>query len=132
MRKQTIIPLGMEPYYEHYHFSPAVKVGDTVWVSGQTGMKPTGEVPASLEEQAVLALECLKYVLEAAGATLDDVVELSTFHVDFPNGAETIMAVKDRYFTAGYPAWTAVGVTTLAVPGLLLEVKAVAVIGSGK
>jgi len=132
MSKQVIIPKGFEPYYEHYHFGPAVKVGETVWVSGQTGLTATGEVPASLEEQTELAFQSLKYVLEAAGATLDDIVELNTFHVDFPNGADTFMAVKDKYLTKDYPAWTAVGVTSLALPGLLVEIKATAVVGSGK
>jgi enamine deaminase RidA (YjgF/YER057c/UK114 family) len=132
MTKQIIIPAGMEPYYEHYHFAPAIKVGNTVWVSGQTGMKANGDVPESLEDQLHLAFQSLKYVLEAAGATLDDIVDLTTFHIDFPNGTEKIMEVKNEYLTKNYPAWTAVGVSSLAVPGLLVELKVVAVIGANK
>ena len=131
MKKEAIIPEGMQAYYDHYHFAPAIKVGNTVYVSGQTGLTETGEVPATLEEQTHRTFQSLKYVLEAAGCTLDDVVELQSFHVDFPNGAEAIMAIKAEYFTKNYPAWTAVGVTSLAMPGLLVEFKAIAVVGSG-
>ena len=131
MKKEAIVPERMKANYERYHYAPAVKVGNTLWVSGQVGISDTGEIPASLEEQAHIAFQRLQYVLEAAGATIDDVVELVTYHVDFPNGAQVITAVKDQYMKRNYPAWTGIGVTSLLLPGLLLEIKAVAVIGSG-
>jgi enamine deaminase RidA (YjgF/YER057c/UK114 family) len=64
-----------------------------------------------------------------AGATLDDVVDLVTYHLtmdDLPIFAR----VKSEFFPANFPAWTVVGVTALALPELLIEVKATAVIGS--
>ncbi|MFH9424217.1 Rid family hydrolase [Streptomyces sp. NPDC017529] len=70
-------------------------------------------------------------VLEAAGASLDDIVELTTFHTDLRGDAEAFSRVKDEYITAPYPSWTAVGVTQLALPELLVEICAVAVAGSG-
>jgi enamine deaminase RidA (YjgF/YER057c/UK114 family) len=132
MKKELIVPQRMKSSYDRYHFAPAVKVGDTVWVSGQAGIRDNGEVPASLEEQTHLSFQKLKHVLESAGATLDDVVELVSYHVDFPNGAATIMAVKDQYMPHKYPAWTGLGVTSLLLPGLLIEIKAIAVIGCGR
>jgi enamine deaminase RidA (YjgF/YER057c/UK114 family) len=131
MKKEAIVPERMKANYERYHYAPAIKVGNTVWVSGQVGISDKGEIPASLEEQAHIAFQRLQYVLEAAGASIDDVVELVTYHVDFPNGAQVITSVKDQYMQRNYPAWTGIGVTSLLLPGLLLEIKAVAVIGSG-
>ena len=121
MKKQIIIPAGMQGAYDHMHFAPAVKVGDTVYVSGQAGIKADGKVA-----------EKIALVLEAAGGTINDIVELESFHVgDMVADTPTIFKVKDQYLTRDYPAWSAFGVTMLAVPGLLVEIKAVAVIGSG-
>ena len=82
--------------------------------------------------QARLAFEGLKRTLSAAGATLDDVVELTTFHIDLRGEMEHFTNVKDEYLPRNYPAWTAVGVTQLALPELRIEIRAVAVAGSSK
>ena len=105
-------------------------MGDTVWLAGQLGIGPDGKPGADIEAQARLAFENVARVLEAAGASLADVVELTTYHIamdDLP----TVAAVKGGFFPQDYPAWTAVGVTQLALPEMLIEVKATAVIGSG-
>jgi enamine deaminase RidA (YjgF/YER057c/UK114 family) len=102
-------------------------VGETIWVSGQTGRPADG-----MAAQARRAFEGLKGVLESAGAALEDVVELTTFHTDLRGEVAEFMAVKDEYFPSNYPAWTAVGVTQLAIDGLRIEVRAVAVAGSSK
>ena len=80
--------------------------------------------------QARLAFEGVKRVLAAAGANLADVVELTTFHTDLRGEMAAFAQVKDEFFPDNYPAWTAVGVTQLAVEGLLVEIRAVAVAGS--
>lgn len=132
MKKEIIIPAGMQGAYDHMHFAPGLKVGNTVYVSGQAGIRPDGKVADTLEEQLDLCFQKIQRVLEAAGATLDDVVELVSYHVgNMAADAPTIFAVKDKYFTRDYPAWTAAGISGLAMPGLLVEIKAVAVIGSG-
>ena len=70
--------------------------------------------------------------MAAAGATLEDVVELTTFHIDVPGEVEQFTKMKDEYLERNYPAWTAVGVTQLALPGFRVEICAVAVAGSAK
>ena len=84
-----------------------------------------------MEAQARLAFENLQAVLEAAGANLADVVELMTFHTDLRGDMAEFTKVKDAFFPDRYPSWTAVGVTQLASPDFLVEVRAVAVAGSG-
>lgn len=128
MTRKLINPPGTEKTYERWQYSQAVRVGDTIWVSGQVGMD--GKRPAEgIEAQSRIAFENLKQVLAAAGAGLGDVVELVTYHTDMKDMAGFSKA-KAEFFPADYPAWTAVGVTTLAVPGILLEVRATAVVGS--
>ncbi|MFV0526410.1 MAG: Rid family hydrolase, partial [Acidimicrobiales bacterium] len=84
-----------------------------------------------MEEQARLAFEGVRSVLEAAGATMADIVEITTFHTDLRGDMRAFAKVKDEYLPADYPAWTAVGVTQLALAELLVEIRVVAVVGSG-
>ena len=89
--------------------------------------------PASgMAAQARLAFEGLKRTSAAAGAALDDVVKLTTFHIDLRGDLEQFAKVKDKYLPRNYPAWTAVGVTRLALPELLVEIRAMAIVGCGK
>ncbi|QBR03933.1 RidA family protein [Paraburkholderia pallida] len=131
-KRQSIVPPPFQAFYDAYHFSPATRVGDTIWVSGQVGIGPDMKAGEGIEAQARIAFESLKAVLKAAGASLSDVVELTTFHTDLRGEIEAFSAVKDAYFPARYPSWTAVGVTQLALPELCIEIRAVAVAGCGE
>jgi enamine deaminase RidA (YjgF/YER057c/UK114 family) len=131
MKHRVLInPPGTEEFYNTWQFSQAVRVGDTVWLSGQIGVDQNGRAGGSVEEQAHLAFENLVAVLAEADASLADVVELVTYHLSM-NDLHTFAAVKSKFFPEDYPTWTVVGVTALALPELLVEVKATAVIGSG-
>ncbi len=131
-RRQSIVPAPFQGHYDAYHFSPATCVGDMVWVSGQVGVDADMKPAQGMHAQARIAFECLKLVLEEAGASLADVVELTTFHTDLHGDIDAFIAVKDQYFPSRYPSWSAVGVTQLALPGLLIEIRAMAVAGSGE
>lgn len=129
-QRTVVVPKASQALYDRYHFAPATRVGDMVWVSGQVGVDAAGRPGDGITAQAELAFENLKAVLAEAGASLGDVVELTTFHIDLKGGVQVFGAVKDRYFPSHYPSWTAVGTTDLAFDGLLVEVRAVAVVGS--
>lgn len=129
-QRTVVVPPAANALYDRFHFAQATRVGDTIWVSGQVGVDAAFQPAAGMTAQARLAFEGLKAVLAEAGATLGDVVELTTFHTDLRGGMTEFGAVKDEFFPANYPSWTAVGVTDLAIPGLLVEVRAVAVAGS--
>jgi enamine deaminase RidA (YjgF/YER057c/UK114 family) len=131
VKRKLINPPGTEAIYQQWQFSQAVQVGETVWVSGQVGIDHEGKVPAGIEAQTKLAFENLKGVLAAAGAALEDVVELTTFHRDMKE-MPGFAKVKATYLPKDYPAWTAIGTTELALPDLRIEVRATAVIGSAK
>jgi len=126
MSGEPIIPEGYEAFYNDYHFAPANKVGDKLYVSGQIGFSEGINVSDDPETQFTAAFEHVKNVLAGAGKTMADIVEMTTFHVGLQEHAGTFMAVKDKYMTAPYPAWTAIGITELFVPGALVEIKVIA------
>ena len=131
--RTIVIPAGMARAYEDYHYAPAVRVGDTVIVSG---IPAGGE--GSYEEQIRRMFERAKKTLESSGAKLSDVVEINSFHAQPRDSAafnaefERFLKIHKEYFPDGYPAWTAVGTTALLAPGAVVEMRLVAVIGAGR
>jgi reactive intermediate/imine deaminase len=94
-------------------YSQAVKVGTTVYLSGQIGLDPaTMQMVDSIEAQIHRVFKNLKAVAEAAGGSLNDVVKLNIFLTDLSHFAlvNTIMA---EYFSEPFPARAAVGVASL-------------------
>ena len=122
--REHLAPKGWEGSYHRLHYSPVVKVGDRVIVSG---------IPASVgkDDEAKIrwAFEQLKQHLEAAGASLADVVELNSFHVardhaEFRKRIEPMLRVHREYFKDHYPAWTAVSTPALYSSDAPMELRA--------
>jgi enamine deaminase RidA (YjgF/YER057c/UK114 family) len=130
-KKILVNPPGTEQIYKRMQFSQAVRVGDVVWVSGQVGMDELGTVGEGIDAQSRLAFKNLERVLAEAGASLVDVVELITFHTAMSD-IRGFSKVKAGFIPENFPAWTAVGVKELVMPQLLVEIRATAVIGSGR
>lgn len=127
--RKVIIPPGMENIYDTYHYAPAIQVGDTIYLSGQVGRDEDLNVVEGAEAQFVQAFENVRKVLDAAGATFDDVIELETWFAGDMADLKTFLAVKDRYFTNRYPTWTGFAVKGFSMPGILVEIKCKAVLG---
>lgn len=125
--RQIIIPEAMRPLVERAGYAPAVKVGDTLFCAGQVGRTPDLQVIEDPEQQFISAWENLAQVLEAGGCTFEDVVDMTTYHVDMSQHMAVFREVKNRMFPKGHCAWTCIGVSELAHPGLLVEIKCVAV-----
>jgi enamine deaminase RidA (YjgF/YER057c/UK114 family) len=125
-QSDLVIPASQQVMYDRFHFAPAVRVDDLLLCSGQIGSGPDGRGIADPEAQFVAAFEGVGAVLAKAGLGFGDVVEITTFHVGLMQHIATFMQVKDRYLREPYPAWTAIGVVELAVPGGLVEIRATA------
>ena len=125
-KRRAVIPDGMRSMYDQFHFSPAVRVGKHIFCSGQVGNGPDGKLDPDPAVQISSAFENLRTLLEEAGASLEDIVELTTYHVGFSEHIGVFMQAKDAFIKEPYPAWTAVGVTELAF-GALVEIKARAI-----
>lgn len=127
-KRKTVIPKAMQPMYDQFHFAPAVRVGKHVFCSGQLGNRPDGKLDPDASVQFSQAFENVQMVLQEAGAKMSDIVELTTFHIAFQEHIGVFMQVKDGYVKEKYPAWTAIGVSELAFPGALVEIKARAIV----
>lgn len=131
--REHFAPPGWEASYHDWHYSPVVKSGDMVIVSGIPAAR--GE---TYEAKVRWMFEQLKAHLAAADATLADVVELTSFHAapkdtaQFREELEKLGPIHREYFPDHYPAWTAVGTTVLLSKDAPVELRAMAIIGSGK
>lgn len=130
--RRIILPDAMKTLADRAGYAPAVKVGNTVYCAGQVGRTAELEVIADPHAQFAAAWENLRLVLAEAGCTFDDVVEMTTYHVDMSSHMAVFRAVKDSTFPRGLCAWTCVGVSELARPGLLVEIKCIAIARSGE
>ena len=119
------------PWAEKFRISQAVQVGDTVHVSGQGPLDPQGNIVGnddmSVQSQQVFAN--LRTVLAEAGATMDDVVKITGFITDTGRYAE-YSAARAEAFPNNIPASSTVTVADLVLPGMLVEVEAIAILGS--
>lgn len=113
-------------------YSQAVKVGNTVYLSGQIPLVPeTMEmVEGDMEANIVRVFENLKAVCQASGGSLADIAKLNIFLTDLNNFA-LVNEVMARYFTPPYPARAAIGVASLP-KNAPIEMDAIMVLGSGE
>jgi len=124
-QREAVFPANRHKLYEEHGYSAAIRSGDLLFVSGQVGSREDGSPEPEFERQVELAFENLQATLTAAGCTLDDLVDVTTFHTDPENQFDTIMKVKQKMFSSPpYPNWTAVGVNWLA--GFDFEIKVIA------
>lgn len=127
--RSSIVPLEMQNLHDRFRYSPGVRAGDLLFIAGQVGRDEDLNVVVGKEAQFTQAFENVKKVLAAAGATMDDVVDMVSYHTDMGD-LPLFIQVRDRYVTntERYPAWTALGVTALAMPGLIAEIKCTALL----
>lgn len=124
-KRDAIFPANRHALYDAHGYSPAIRTGDLLFVSGQVGSREDGSPEPDFRKQVELAFANLEAVLAAAGAGFDDIVDVITFHTDPENQFAAIMEVKSGIFPeAPYPTWTAVGVNWLA--GFDFEIKVTA------
>ncbi|MFL1565407.1 RidA family protein [Pseudomonas sp. O64] len=125
--RQIIVPDSMQLLSENAGYAPAVKVGKTLYCAGQVGRTPGLSVIEDPEQQFLAAWENLRLVLTTGGCEFEDVVEMTTYHVDMHRHMPIFRQVKDKVFPRSTCAWTCIGVGELALPGLLVEIKCIAV-----
>jgi enamine deaminase RidA (YjgF/YER057c/UK114 family) len=123
----TLMPPTLKAVSEAYQFAPAVRIGDQILVSGIVGVDADG-LPPDFRSQAENIFTTLEAILTEAGATLDDVASLTSYHVgDLNSQLRELVEIKATRIQPPHPAWTGIGVTQIGVPGALLEISAVAV-----
>jgi 2-iminobutanoate/2-iminopropanoate deaminase len=125
-------PVNPWTWQDAFGFAQAWRVdaaGSVVFVSGQISVSADGQLvgEGDFEAQARQCFENLRTVLERCGAQPDDVVKLTVFLTDIPQ-LPVYRQVKAEFITGDQPASTAVEVSSLAIPALMIEVEAIAVL----
>jgi enamine deaminase RidA (YjgF/YER057c/UK114 family) len=117
-------------WYEGLPASPAVRTGDLLFIAGQVALEDDFKVvaPGDVKAQARRALDSVRGLVEAAGGTLHDIVEVISFHKD-PRDIWQVLDVAREYFQGDYPAWTAAGTIGLYSSDLLVSIQAIAHLG---
>jgi len=124
-KSEAIFPARRQALYDMHRYSAAIRSGDLLFISGQVGAREDGSPEPDFGQQVELAFNNLQAVLEAAGGTFDDIIDVTTFHTDPEQQFDAVLAVKDKIFAQSpYPNWTAVGVNWLA--GFDFEIKVIA------
>jgi 2-iminobutanoate/2-iminopropanoate deaminase len=124
MRKEIRVE-GLNPPISHY--TDAVRFGDLLFISGVAPLDETLNLVGGddVVAQARQVFANLAKVLEAAGAGFADVLKVTVYLTDVDDRAK-INPVRQEFFGAARPASTLIGVAALALPGMKIEVEAVA------
>jgi enamine deaminase RidA (YjgF/YER057c/UK114 family) len=110
----TIVPPSFEAASETYQYAPAVRIGDQILISGIVGADAEGRLPPDFRSQAENVFTTLEAILREAGATLDDVASLNSYHVgDLGSQLRELVDIKATRIRPPHPAWTGVGMTLI-------------------
>jgi enamine deaminase RidA (YjgF/YER057c/UK114 family) len=114
-------------------FSPAIRAGDLLFISAQDACQANGEVlhPGDAIGQSRVAFQRIGEILEAAGGTFNDVVDVLAVFLDVRD-AENTLEVAREFLRKDFPAWTFMGTQGFQRPGVLVQVHAVAHLGKEK
>lgn len=127
MSRNVIVPDSSRRAYENFHFAAAVRAGNLLILSGQIGLGEDGKLPESPQEEFRNAWRSIGTTLTHAGLSYADIIEYTSYHVGLQAHLPAFMKVRDEFISEPWPAWTAIGITELAVPGARVEIKVVAV-----
>jgi len=128
MSDREIITGGRD-WPARYTFVPAVRVGDTIHISGTTGTDDNGVItaPGDIVEQTRQIFRKFEALLKAAGGSCDDIVSTVDYITTTKDYNKT-GAVRREFFRSGFPTATGVIVAGLLRPEALIEISAIAVI----
>jgi enamine deaminase RidA (YjgF/YER057c/UK114 family) len=118
--------------YDQFQFSPAVRAGAFIYISGVVGADARGEAFPDAVDEYHVTFRTIGRLLAVEGATMADIVALDSFHIskDLIADLRVFNEVRAQYMQAPHPAWTAIGVAALGIPGARAEVRVTAFLGN--
>lgn len=122
--RNAVFPSNPHVLYKRHGYSPAIQSGDLLFASGMVGAHEDGTPEPDLKSQIQLAFANLQAVLDAAGCTFDDVIDVTMFLIDPEASLGHVIEVMEKTFLEPPPNVTAVGVNWLA--GFQFEIKVIA------
>jgi enamine deaminase RidA (YjgF/YER057c/UK114 family) len=126
IKRDVVFPAGRQALYDKNRYSPAIRANGLLFVSGQVGSREDGSPEPTLEGQVRRAFDNLNAILEAAGCSFDDVIDVTVFLVNPEQTFEKVwpIVVNEYWGSAPHPTLTGIGVTWLY--GFQFEIKVVA------
>lgn len=119
---------GSHRLFDAFKYAPAVRANGFLFIAGQVGLRADGSIPDTVDEQIRCAFERLQAILAHEGLNFSHLVDLTSYHVNLAEQLDTFRTIKDEFITHEFPAWTILGVQSLARDSLWVEIKAVAVL----
>ena len=116
-------------FTSRYTFSPAVRKGNMLFISGLTATDHRGNIvgPGDIVAQTRNIFEKIKQLMEEAGGSMDDIVK-TVDYITTKEGYKGTADVRREYFPNGFPAATGIVVKELLRPDALIEIDAIAVL----
>lgn len=129
-RRRVTVPWIKEP--EPGLWSNCFVIGNMVVIAGMVGRDADGNIagPGDPYKQSIALFERMRAFVEAAGGTMADIVKLNAFLADIRHRPAFIEA-RRQFFSGDFPPCVVVGNVAFAQPEYLVEVEAMAIIGSG-
>ena len=114
---------------EQFRIAPGYRVGNLVIISGQASINENGEVVGAgdFDSQAEQVFKNIRRTLEAAGSSMEKIIKVNIYLTDMGHFPK-IVELRGKYFTQPWPADTITGVTALALPELMIEIEATALV----
>ncbi len=127
---EIVDPWGFD---QRYTFSPAVRKGNLLFISGLTAFNAKGEIVGAgdIVTQTREIFQKIGKILDTAGASFDDIVK-TVDYITTKEGYRGTAAVRREFFTNGFPAATGIVVKELLRPEALIEIDAIAVLDEKK
>jgi enamine deaminase RidA (YjgF/YER057c/UK114 family) len=124
--RDVVFSAGRQALYDKNRYSPAIRANGLLFVSGQVGSREDGSPEPTLEGQVRRAFDNLNAILDAAGCSCNDVIDVTVFLVDPERTFEKVwpIVVNEYWGSAPHPTLTGIGVTWLY--GFDFEIKVVA------
>lgn len=125
---ESIVPASLDVLHAKRGHSPGVRVGSLLLISGMLGRDANLAIISDPKAQMTQIFENMGLVLADAGCDWTNVAELTAYFTHLQRDFDLFMKVRSRYVRKPYPAMTMIGVAELAQPGLICEVKGIAVL----
>jgi 2-iminobutanoate/2-iminopropanoate deaminase len=130
-RRRIVVPEVPEP--PPGYWSNCYVIGQLVVIAGMVGKDRNNELvgPGDPLKQSIQAFERMKLFVEAAGGKMNDIVKLTAYLSDIRQ-RNAFVEARQKFFTGDFPPCTVVGGVLFAQPEFLVEIDALAILGSGE
>ncbi|MFB7667105.1 Rid family hydrolase [Kitasatospora sp. NPDC056138] len=126
------IPEGSEVFGEtrgafaRFGYSAAVRAHGLLFIAGTIGRRADGTIADTIEEQTEIAIRRIEEILRLENLDPSALVDVTSYHVDIHQHMPGFLEAKQRLIKPPFPTWSLIGVSALASPGLLVEIRATA------